>query len=366
MYYIHDPEYASDCLPGFKQEAKHLLSKILFGAPLHYDIPGRYAFPRSFFKAEGHSKDTFYRINDRLNLFEPCGGSYAGAFPWCETENAERLREEYPPAPLWENNRRAVLKPQRVGGLSLPPAVAISTPALFIYDGWKSLEANNAFWRSQANKIHRVSANTTKPGHLPTKYRQGQHGRVFGVGLNIQNQKKELRSALLAGQFNYDFQNAFFSIAAQLGHYPAFAEYAEAPQAVRESLARELGCTPKSVKQALLALMNGATPYGPALRDTLGASVWAFYNHAFVRRLRQDAKALRKDLGCSVLGNRLMREEHRCLVAATEGVPISVPLFDGFATPQDLEPEWLESQINEKTGYTLKITKADYGFSRSE
>jgi len=145
--------------------------------------------------------------------------------------------------------------------------------------------------------------NTTAPGKVLHRYTQTDSGRLYASNVNLQNAYRPVRQAALHGLYDYDIENCHYSILSQLaerhGHQcDAVMHYLDNKDQVRKSLGIEFGVKPKQVKQALLALVYGASfSEDPkrALPKILGSkeTALAFYQHPTFKALGDDIAAAR-------------------------------------------------------------------------
>jgi hypothetical protein len=243
---------------------------------------------------------------------------------------------------------------------------------------------------------------TAAPGKVLHRYTQTNSGRLYAHNVNLQNAYRPVRQAALHGLYDYDIENCHYSILDQLaerhGHQcDAIRDYLANRDKVRKTLAAEFEVQPKQVKQALLALIYGASfseDADKALPKILGsvATAQAFYVHPMFKALGDDIEAARSAIlegpkkvklfrgnitnlrGLTMQPNR--QNGHRQLLAhllqgvesmALEachdlyGEQIVLLQHDGFtATTSQLSVSGLEDAIAKNTqGYRLKIGKPE-------
>lgn len=100
-------------------------------------------------------------------------------------------------------------------------------------------------------------------GVLAHQYEVCPSGRMYALGSNLQQAPKILKEIALAGCWEYDIENAHYSIvrqmAAKFGYQcKAIDHYLAHKKEVRTELAREAGLTIGEVKTCLVALIYGA------------------------------------------------------------------------------------------------------------
>ena len=372
MFFIRHPNLLSEHLPGYANEtpqAQALLAKLIFAAPIHYHRTG-YAFPRQWFSQIGSSKTSFYRLNDKYELFEPLG-YWASDLAMCWAPNPIiyelQSLSRYYRCRLYERTgkrdqlARDFKKTRTVGGLKLPSLVPVDVTALdhFAEHGWQRMDSEKPeLWQGYAATLRTYTNTEQAPGLLPVDYRQIPNGRVCGVGTNPQNVHRDLRAALLNQCFDYDLVNAHFCILAQQpGYWPTIEDYVENTTEIRQFLMQTFGVSKKAVKDSLLALINGAGEDGE-LVNILGEKASAFFNYWWVVDLRREIKELRKQIAPrKKIANVLMGIEHELLRAATRDCDVLVPYFDGAVMAHDYETSAMEENVMNTTGYRIKIKK---------
>jgi hypothetical protein len=122
--------------------------------------------------------------------------------------------------------------------------------------------------------IYAKANNKNWPGHVLHRYFEIESGRVYvdGVG-NLQNCYRVLREAAMAGLYDIDIENCHYSILAQMAAAHGYQctiinDYLDNKGPFRESLAAEFGISEKQAKDALIALIYGAT-FSSRAKDAL-------------------------------------------------------------------------------------------------
>ena len=100
-------------------------------------------------------------------------------------------------------------------------------------------------------------------GYVMHRYAQSRSGRLYGVGVTLQNAPTLIKQAALAGQWEYDFSNCHFTIldqmAARFGHdCTAIRHYLANKKVTRQSIADQAGIEIDQAKVCLLATLYGA------------------------------------------------------------------------------------------------------------
>jgi hypothetical protein len=116
-------------------------------------------------------------------------------------------------------------------------------------------------------------------GIVTIRYTEAMSGRLYAEGLNLQNVNTVIRHAALCGMHDYDVSNCHYSLFAQMAERFGFTcrcipEYLANKNEMRRRLMQSVGADERAVKQALLALIYGASPYWrdpeAALPEALG------------------------------------------------------------------------------------------------
>jgi hypothetical protein len=247
---------------------------------------------------------------------------------------------------------------------------------------------------AEVQTIHQLSRNTVVPGRVIHRYSQTESGRLYASNVNLQNAYRPVRQAALHGMYDYDIENCHYSILDQMAQKAGYQcravkHYLANKSQVRDTLAQEFGVKPKQIKQALLALVYGAS-FSDKPRDALPKILGsvevakAFYEHPTFKALGLDIKAARKAIldnqtiyrggniknlrGLSMskkghadrqlLAHLLQGVESVALEAAHDLYSHHIVLLqhDGFtATTNQLDTKAIESAIFERTGYRLEL-----------
>jgi hypothetical protein len=245
-----------------------------------------------------------------------------------------------------------------------------------------------------AAMIYAKANNKNWPGHVLHRYFEIESGRVYvdGVG-NLQNCYRVLREAAMAGLYDIDIENCHYSILAQMAAAHGYQctiinDYLDNKGPFRESLAAEFGISEKQAKDALIALIYGATfssrakdalpkifngnteladriylhPKFLALRDDIaGAGAVVLKAQEVSRRTIKNCRGLTMRLDGSnerqQLAHLLQGVEVTALEAAYRLYPKEIVLLqhDGFTATCPLDTERIQAAMLEATGYRLKV-----------
>ena len=209
----------------------------------------------------------------------------------------------------------------------------------------------------------------------------------------IQNNQREVISAALHGYWDYDLNNAHFSIlsawAKRLGQStPVVDEYLSNRREIRSVLTEHCKSKPEHIKECLIALLYGAplqtNPDFAEIPKILGkeASV-LFTTHPFVKNLKKEITKVGKNIvddtytlrGCYVNAMGIEAPKHKkqttfnLLCHALQGVEalalkcviahygedILLCMHDGWVSRHRLDCDQLKNLIKSATGFKLEI-----------
>ena len=245
-----------------------------------------------------------------------------------------------------------------------------------------------------ALRLLKLSRNTRCPGEIPVLYEQKSAGRLTEVLFALQSTQREVMSAALSGYWDYDLNNAHFSVlsawAKKLGRSTSVVDdYLLNKRDIRLQLAKHCDASPDNIKSCLIALLYGAplhsNPDFAEIPKILGkASARLFVSHPFVRELKREIAEVGAHIvadtytsrGCYVnamdieapeqkkrnakfnlLCHALQGVEARALkaVIAEHGDEILLCMHDGWVARRRLNCEQLKALINSATGFELDI-----------
>ena len=278
-------------------------------------------------------------------------------------------------------------------GVSPSPLLPINQDALFEF----SRKTADARQRMSALRLLKLSRNTMCPSSVPVLYEQKSTGRLTEVLFGLQSNEREVISATLHGMWDYDLQNAHFSIfsawAKKLGHAtPVVDEYVKNKTQIRRELVEHCQADLNDIKQSLISLMYGAplnaNPKFASIPKRLGSeAAKLFISYPFVKNLKQEIAAIGKYIvedtyssrGCYVnamgieppnisaatakfnlLSHALQGVEALALktVVAQHGKDILLCMHDGWISRTKLDCNQLRDSIFRTTGFDLGIEEA--------
>lgn len=300
-----------------------------------------------------------------------------------------------PPSPILSraaNNDPEVThaKKSKWRGVSPSPRVPINQTALFEF----SRKTADARQRMSALRLLKLSRNSMCPGLIPVLYEQKSTGRLTEVLFGLQNNEREVISAALHGMWDYDLQNAHFSIfsawAKKLGHAtPVVDDYVSNKAEIRIKLSDHCQTNLDNIKHSLISLMYGAPlnadPDFTSIPKRIGvAEAKLFISHPFVRSLKKEIASVGKYIvndtytnrGCYVnamgieppntggktgkfnlLSHGLQGVEALALktVVSEHQQDILLCMHDGWVSRTKLDCKQLQDSIFRATGFDLGI-----------
>lgn len=124
------------------------------------------------------------------------------------------------------------------------------------------LEAQNL--KATAQKFM-VMANTqvTGDGCIMQRYIESPSGRLYGLGVSLQNSPRILRKTALNGLIDYDINNCHFSLIQQMAQQNGvrcvhIGDYLKRKNQIRDEISHEIGINIEDSKKCLIALIYGA------------------------------------------------------------------------------------------------------------
>jgi hypothetical protein len=244
-----------------------------------------------------------------------------------------------------------------------------------------------ALWLRKLALLHR--------GAIPVSYQQVSTGRVFDVHWYLQCTPREVLSAALDGMWDYDLENAHYSIAFQWAQRlglsaGAISEYLDNKPGIRLTLSHDCRISIDDIKECLIGILYGAIlhtdPRYSSIADLVGSdAAKRFKDHPFVKALAADVRRIRKPIVESLpkhagrIGNAagvyvqkstigralchaLQGVEVRALQAVVKahGPDIVLLMHDGWVSRVQLDPRALESTIEDATGFELKVDQMQH------
>jgi hypothetical protein len=261
--------------------------------------------------------------------------------------------------------------------------------------GWQIVHERSQKVESALRQLDMIvddSRNSVCPGAVPIRYAEGSTGRLFAEGTSLQTVPKDVRSAALAGCWDYDISNCHWTLIDQLAakrgyECRAIRHYLSNKVEVRAGIAQSVGIDIEEVKECLLMLMYGA---GKSVRDWgrdaiptcigVEAARRLYRNPSFIA-LDADVRAARQKilqdypaqvgrisnvLGLQVsckeeppvlLAHILQGLEAKALMAVVQayGDNIQLCVHDGWVTRQRLDIEEVQRLVSDAIGATVVV-----------
>jgi len=275
-------------------------------------------------------------------------------------------------------------------GVNPSPHMPVNQTALQEF----SRKTADARQRMSALRLLKLSRNTMCLGQIPVLYEQKSTGRLTEVLFSLQSNEREVISAALHGMWDYDLQNAHFSIfsawAKKLGHAtPVVDQYVRHKAEIRIELRDHCQSNLDDIKQSLISLMYGAplnaNPKFASIPKRLGvAEAKLFISHPLVISLKKEISSIGKYIvedthtsrGCYVnamgieppsitgatakfnlLSHALQGVEALALktVVTEHQQDILLCMHDGWVSRTKLDRKQLQDSIFRATGFDLGI-----------
>jgi hypothetical protein len=264
-------------------------------------------------------------------------------------------------------------------------------PAARLFADIPSLEVIERLTDATGRIIRMAKIDILGEGYVMHRYAQSRSGRLYGVGVTLQNAPTLIKQAALVGQWEYDFSNCHFDIldqmAARFGHdCTAIRRYLDTKKATRQAIADAAGITYDQAKVCLLSTLYGARAslsYLSAIPDLIGEEAAArLYQVEQFKAVKADIQSARQkilagwprtrngrlinDFGKAIsvkakaeerLAHLIQGVEALALKSAIDMYPDRICLVqhDGWASADPLDVSAIETVVRVNTGYTLKL-----------
>jgi hypothetical protein len=227
-------------------------------------------------------------------------------------------------------------------------------------------------------------------GYIMHRYVESEAGRLFAIGVNLQNAPGAIKKAALHGLWEYDLENCHFEIVRQMAargghHVRTIASYCENKAAVRRDLAARVGISIPDAKACLLAILYGATAtewWEAAIPQQITSEkARILYRDPLFDGFLHDVKHARKeilarwpksrgarinDAGCSAQASNDYKRDFSHLTQGAEAAMLRAVLahhredlvllqHDGFVSRRRLDTRALERIVATATGYEMKM-----------
>lgn len=387
MYLPDLVSYLDACLPEYEQErkdTKEFIAKLLYLPTRHYDDSSAVSISRAFLQTLGHSQALFSKVNIKYGFYTTDNQYFQGKSTrkYYPTHRVTQLlsgfqqqSHSYPIKELKHYGNKAKLVDAHyiagecieLSGTSIKTSIRCDVTKL----GHFLKQCDNDMWVGVGYRFTHLLHSSNYPyGVAPQAYKAIPNGRVVGCGVSVQNSPKLLREALMDGSYDYDFTNCHYSVLSQTGDFPSLSAYVANTADYRATIAQDLGVTPKQVKTALIAMLYGANKGTnakfSAIPSIIGeANVQAFWKHPLVASIKSETteagilllnEAPSKGF-YSKLSFQLQSIEKSILSAATQGIDVDVPMYDGFIYSDKLDTKLLQKNIKDATGYSVSVKR---------
>lgn len=365
-----------------------------------------------------HLTKPYWPTERNLMILERCRGTTG-----IEDANGNRIRKPAPFGILAKDSDDQ----RRMGTGNLPAVIKVNVEALerlrFELKEWKyyyqdegalpdrqtdSLATRLRYKKTDDDRIQwlilalfqidglltRIDCDYLPKGHMEQIYTEYTSGRLYGHDPHLQNTIREIRQAALSGCYDYDLENAHYSILYQLGErigcdMPHIRHYLDHKKAVRGEIMQDLGIGKDTAKQALISLVYGAGESldpDKALPGIMGSPEKAqeLYQHDRFRGLMDDIKRSRKKIldaapqqrghvinimgkgignkkpPNSILSHLLQGYEALMLneVMTLHGPDLCLLQHDGWTATRQLDAKMIERKIGEVSGMNMQVEES--------
>jgi hypothetical protein len=396
-FYADLTNLLNDELPGFSSErpsTQQLITKLLTTNVKHRRYPEAVSISKALVEGGYFKSDlrTFHSVNDSYKLFNKFSnhstGAYSCAFMPTLTSLQILTRHLYNTklVPLREVGTDRVVdklpKFNKVCGIKVPYCVDINVEELksILLTGHtlNGIEIETTEYKTRLMHQYHILANTELfgEGMFPQDYKKAPCGRLYGTTTSLQRCPKDIRKAILKGNYDYDMVNCHPALLCNVGDYPHLQAYVDNTKVTRATIAVELGLSIPQVKECLLGLFYGAkVGIKSALMSSLGsiAAQKAFIANETVKNLLSDfnaagekileegrvklPKAMKDESFSKRLAFVLQHIESEILKVMCEVVEPLVLCFDGLISAQDVDCELLSARVKEVMNLDIKFSK---------
>lgn len=381
--------YLSQTLTSYdsnRLEYRRAVAKLLVGCHLPHNVEkGAVVISVEYLKLLDISPRLFNKINNDLGLFESNNhyskdkGHAKAYFP---TTTINELLKGY--IQFLKSNKALPVEQLRLKRVSKNlfdnGDTQINLTALEAL--CERYEASNEVYKTFMCSQLIIEAKNNN-GVLRGLYAKAESGRLYGVGVSLQNAPKEIRLAALSNlnMIDYDVENCHPALFKHFYNGSLLSLYCTNKESMRNTLAERVGVDVGLIKQALLAMFFGCSmsPVKGALVDILKDKVEVFLNEAFVQGLNKELnqarkavlnseegqKALktlkRKDLEAMTANQKvahiLQNLESTILMAVINKYQPEYLFHDGFVMSADVCTKELSVHIKEATGFSVEFQK---------
>lgn len=193
-------------------------------------------------------------VDDQLRSWVPSGNAIASMAAPSKNGGGNRQTK-------WKDAKPAKFVPIKV--------VALRSYRDDLVTAWAErpiVEKAGQWVRRQIRSIDvalKIAQNTRRPGCFPIKYREGSTGRISAQGHSLQSMPGFVRSAALAGAWDYDISTCQWTILAQMARRfgiecPLTDSYIADKRSLRRKVSDGAGISLEDAKTCITALLYGA------------------------------------------------------------------------------------------------------------
>lgn len=264
-------------------------------------------------------------------------------------------------------------------------------PPARLFANIPSLEVIERLADATGRIIRMARTDVLGEGYVLHRYAQSRSGRLYGVGVTLQNAPTLIKQAALAGQWEYDFSNCHFTIldqmAARFGYdCTAIRHYLANKKAIRQEIADQAGISTEQAKICLLASLYGAKSslfHENAIPETIGGeAAQRLYAVEPFLAIKADIIGARKktlkgwprtpngrlnnDFRKAIICTKTAEKRLAHLIQGVEALALKTVIdmhpeqiclvqHDGWVSPDRLDAGAIEAAVLKTTGYRLEL-----------
>lgn len=383
---IHLPEFSDLSLP-----LKQSTIKILLGCNLyHSEIPGAVAISVEYLKLLSLDKRTFNKINNTFNLFRISDIAYS---------HHKGIAQGYFPNPIINQLLRSFYKQARISstkplkrlkGMYYHNDLEINVGALNeLYDEIQSLPITDNDSHLNCTKLmlinHLLIEAKANDNKISCFYQKARSGRLYGIGINLQNINKDIRKAALQG-FGYkdiDLENSQPSLLLNFYKGETLQYYVNNKSKIRQRLANLIDEDITTIKNILISLFFGAstqlTPKSSVVKKLGMEKATVLLTDSWVKDLIKDIRKAKKELLSSDTGVNILTKlptkvlenmklnhkvahilqnlESQILILCVKNYNADLLLHDGFITKDAVDLKELSTLVKNELSLEVEFSR---------
>lgn len=340
---------------------------------------------QDYLKLLGIEPRLFHKINKDLELFIDTGmysHEQGLAKAYIPTSNINHLLKGYSQF-LTSGKQESIAKPK----LSKSKQIISQGNTKVNLEALESL--NDKFERCNDHiRLYQCSQliieAKSNDGYLLGFYGKAKSGRLYGLGVTLQNMHKEIRDAALSqqGLYDYDIENCQPTLFYHFYKGNVLDLYIKNKKDMRKDLSEWVGVSEDLIKRCLIALFFGAQTngYESSIVEYLGAEkAKVFTECGLIKSLNKELKEARKAVLDSERGQKalgllsakdlknmsynqkiahiLQNFESQILNVWMQNYNLEVLMHDGANSYQDIDTQELSSLILKETGFKVSFSK---------